>query len=83
MAVVSSIAGWPARRIAIVVNSAAIRDDCVEHGLPREKFTVIPNGVEPARASDVSRAELLAGIALPAGCAVDRRRRPSLRRRSA
>lgn len=58
------------RRLARVtdryaVNSGAIQDYCVEHGLPAEKFTVIPNGVEPARASDVSRAELLEELHCP------------------
>jgi glycosyltransferase involved in cell wall biosynthesis len=49
-----------------VVNSLAIRENCAEHGLPREKFTVIDNGVEPARASDVSRGELLQQLRCPA-----------------
>jgi len=48
-----------------VVNSPAIRDYCARHGLPPEKFTVISNGVEPARASDVSRAELLRELGCP------------------
>ena len=48
-----------------VVNSPAIRDYCVQHGLPSEKFTMINNGVEPARASDVSRAELLQQLQCP------------------
>ena len=47
------------------VNSGAIQDYCVEHGLPAEKFVVIPNGVEPARASDVSRAGLLEELHCP------------------
>ena len=49
-----------------VVNSAAIRDYCANHGLPAEKFTVIDNGVEPARASDVSRCQLLDELKCPA-----------------
>lgn len=58
------------RRLALstdryVVNSAAIRDDCAQHGLPTEKFYVIPNGVEASRASDVSRAELLDELNCP------------------
>lgn len=48
-----------------VVNGAGIRDHCAEHGLPADKFTVIHNGVEPARASDVTRAELLAELNCP------------------
>ena len=42
-----------------VANSPAIRDYCAEHGLPADRFVVIPNGVAAARQSDVSRAELL------------------------
>jgi glycosyltransferase involved in cell wall biosynthesis len=37
----------------------------VAHGLSAAKFTVIPNGVPPARASDVTRAELHASLGLP------------------
>jgi len=48
-----------------VVNGAGIRAYCAKHGLPAEKFTVIHNGVEPARASDVTRAELLAELHCP------------------
>jgi glycosyltransferase involved in cell wall biosynthesis len=48
-----------------VVNSGAIEDYFVEHGVPSDKFAVIANGVEPARASDVSRAELLAELKCP------------------
>ena len=36
------------------------------HGLPAEKFAVIPPGVPPAPASDVSREELLRELQLPA-----------------
>ena len=47
----------------IVVNSAAIRDYCVEHGIPADKFSVIPGGIEPFDAGQVeghtTRAELL------------------------
>ncbi|MEX2091174.1 MAG: glycosyltransferase, partial [Pirellulales bacterium] len=49
-----------------VVNNWAIREYCAEHGLPRDRFTVINNGVEPARASDVSRCELLQELHCPA-----------------
>ncbi len=49
----------------IVTNSTGVRDHCVEHGLPGEKFVVIPNGVEPSRPSDVSRARLLEELKLP------------------
>lgn len=48
-----------------VVNSSAIRDYFAEHGLPAEKFTVIDNGVEPARPSDVARCQLLDELQCP------------------
>jgi glycosyltransferase involved in cell wall biosynthesis len=50
---------------SIVVNSAGVRDFYVRHGLPGEKFTIIPNGVLPAESSDMSRAQLLAELGLP------------------
>jgi glycosyltransferase involved in cell wall biosynthesis len=46
-------------------DSPAIRDWCLGHGLPLEKFGVIPPGVSTARASDVSRDELLRELRLP------------------
>jgi glycosyltransferase involved in cell wall biosynthesis len=66
----NSLAWFVDRRLATstdryVVNSAAVRDECVERGLPAEKFAVISNGVEPARASDVARAALLAELRCP------------------
>jgi glycosyltransferase involved in cell wall biosynthesis len=58
---------WLAKRTdRIVVNSSGVRDFYVHHGLPTEKFTVIPNGIGPLPASEVSRAELLAELGLPA-----------------
>lgn len=61
---------WLDRRLAerttrLVANSPGVRDYNVAHGLPAEKFTVIPNGVPPARASDVTRDELCAKLDLP------------------
>jgi glycosyltransferase involved in cell wall biosynthesis len=66
-------AGWQwafDRRLAantdrIVANSPGVRDFGVEHGLPAEKYLVIPNGIAPAPASDVTRAELLKELGLP------------------
>lgn len=56
---------WLGRRSdRIIVNSSGIRDFYVRHGLPPEKFTVIPNGISPAPAG-ASREELLAELGLP------------------
>lgn len=49
----------------VVVNTSATRDFCVEHGLPAERFEVIPNGIPPARPSRFTRSELLAELGLP------------------
>ena len=58
---------WLARRTdRIVVNSPGVSDFYVRHGLPAEKFVVIPNGIAPARPSTTTRAELLAELGLPA-----------------
>jgi glycosyltransferase involved in cell wall biosynthesis len=48
-----------------VANSAAIRDYCAEHGIPADRFTIIPNGVAPARPCNVSRTELLRELNCP------------------
>jgi glycosyltransferase involved in cell wall biosynthesis len=55
-----------ARVSRFVVSSSYLRDWYVKHGLPADKFVVIPPGVPPARASDVSRGELLRELSLPA-----------------
>jgi glycosyltransferase involved in cell wall biosynthesis len=49
----------------LVTDSVYVRDWCVHHGLPAEKFVVVTPGVPPARASDVSREELLRELQLP------------------
>jgi glycosyltransferase involved in cell wall biosynthesis len=49
-----------------VTDSPTVRDWCVRNKLPVDKFTAIPGGVGPARASDVSRQELLCRLSLPA-----------------
>ncbi len=51
----------------VVVNSEGVRRFYVHHGLPAEKFEVIPNGVAPAEPSPVGRKELLEELGLPAG----------------
>ncbi|HWB12360.1 MAG TPA: glycosyltransferase [Pirellulales bacterium] len=57
---------WLARRTdRIVVNSSGVRDFYVRHGLPDEKFVVIPNGISAPPPSDLSRDELLAELGLP------------------
>jgi len=61
---------WAERRAAgrvarFVTNSPTVRQWCLQNGLPAEKFSVIPSGVEPARPSDVSRVELLRRLGLP------------------
>jgi glycosyltransferase involved in cell wall biosynthesis len=59
---------WLAGRTrAFVVNAGGVRDFCVGHGLPGEKFVVIPNGVPPATPSEISREQLLAELQLPPG----------------
>ncbi len=58
---------WLAKRTdRIVVNSSGVRDFYVRHGLPAEKFTLIPNGIAPLPPSHTTRAELLAELGLPA-----------------
>lgn len=57
---------WLARATQrIVVNSSGVRDFYVGHGLPAEKFVVIPNAVEPAPAPNVSREQFLCSLGLP------------------
>jgi glycosyltransferase involved in cell wall biosynthesis len=57
---------WLAQRTdRIVVNSGGIRDFYARHGLPAEKFVVIPNGVSPPQPTNVSRCELLEELGLP------------------
>lgn len=59
---------WLARRTdRIVVNSAGIRDFYRAHGIPAEKFLVIPNGIDPPPPSDMTRCDLLAELGLPSG----------------
>ena len=49
----------------IVVNSSGVREFYLEHGLPAEKFVVIPNAIQPSPAPGVSRDQLLAELRLP------------------
>ncbi len=52
----------------IVTNSSGVRDFYAEHGLPADKFVIIPNGVEPLTGpASKPREELLAELGLPPG----------------
>jgi glycosyltransferase involved in cell wall biosynthesis len=51
----------------IVVNSSGVRDFYVRHGLPDDKFTVIPNGVDVRAAMAADKRACLAELGLPAG----------------
>ncbi len=51
----------------IAVNSEAVRQFYVRHGLPPEKIEVIPNAVAPAELSPVNRPQLLEELGLPSG----------------
>lgn len=51
----------------IITNSSGVRDFYVQHGLPGEKFTIIPNGIRPfVPQQTLARGELLASLGLPA-----------------
>lgn len=48
----------------IAVNSEGIRDFYTAHGLPAEKFTVIPNAVLPPKPSKMTKAEIFARLGI-------------------
>jgi glycosyltransferase involved in cell wall biosynthesis len=52
------------RADAVAVNSRAVRDFCVQHGLPAAKIRVIAGGVAPAAASPATRGQVLAELGL-------------------
>ncbi len=57
---------WLAKRTdRVVVNSSAISEFYIEHGLPAEKFVVIANGVSRPAVSSQDRGELLQSLNLP------------------
>lgn len=57
---------WLAKRTErIVVNSGGIRDFYARHGLPAERFVVIPNGIVPPQPTTLSRDALLTELGLP------------------
>lgn len=58
---------WLARRTdKIVVNSTGVSEFYIAHGLPAEKFVIIPNAIEEATAPATRREKLLAELGLPA-----------------
>lgn len=58
-----------ARRTArIATNSSAVREFYVQHGLPDDKFVVIPNAVPPAPPCSTTREQVLAELGLPHDC---------------
>lgn len=46
-----------ARTAGITTNSIGVRDFYVSHGIDAERFTIIPNGIPPRSAEEVSREE--------------------------
>lgn len=52
----------------IATNSSAVREFYVRHGLPEEKFVVIPNAVPPAPPCSTTREQVLAELGLPHDC---------------
>ncbi len=58
---------WIDRRLArfteaITTNSPGVRDFYVSHGIDRDLFRIIPNGIEPRTAETISRSEALARL---------------------
>jgi glycosyltransferase involved in cell wall biosynthesis len=50
----------------IAVNSSGVRDFYVRHGIPPEKFVLIPNGIAPfAPTVSITRSQLLQELRLP------------------
>jgi len=58
------------RTTRIVTNSSGVQDFYVRHGLPPEKFTVIPNAVLPPSPSPITGEQMRAELGLPPDCHV-------------
>ncbi len=50
---------------AITTNSAGVRDFYASHGVPADKFVIIPNGIAPRQVADISRDEAFARLRVP------------------
>ncbi|MCH1438249.1 MAG: glycosyltransferase [Rubripirellula sp.] len=46
----------------ITTNSAGVRDFYVSHGIPKDKFTLIPNGIGPLTPSSLTRHEAFTAL---------------------
>ena len=59
---------WLAKRtVCIATNSSGVRDFYAQHGIPGEKFVVIPNGISEKPVEPIDESEFLRRTGLPAG----------------
>ncbi len=62
---------WKYRRAsAVIAISRAVADVLVECGVPRERITVVPSGIDLSRAVEPAPASTLAALGIPAGAPV-------------
>jgi glycosyltransferase involved in cell wall biosynthesis len=54
-----------ARSQAIVTNSSGVVDFYSQHGIPIDRFRIIPNGILPSRAEPISRVEAYKRLGVP------------------
>lgn len=52
------------RTAGITTNSVGVRDFYAAHGIPAERFTVIPNGIPPRAAGSITRDEAAARLGI-------------------